>query len=202
MNLLSNAGSLAMNNFYNGSSYNTETKQYQSNLSVLNGISTKNSYTNEYTGFNCNSIFNNSSGIQGSGSSCAYNPTFGLSGNDGLNRNKPYSTISTTIPTSVSQYADGQYGSSLMGNFLTSLQSVALGQYAPTSVFEQRLNYTLPFDQQNKPGSMLGDYSNYFNTDSVAKNKNSTTGYNVFGSYDLKTATSAQTVSRLMSLMA
>ena len=215
MNLLSSAGTRALNNFYNGVN-----QQGQSNLSVLQNMSVYNSYTGKNHGFNM-SIFNNQSGIgssqlQGGGSS--YGTSFGTqlfnrnsygrTGNDGLNRNGAYSTPSTTIPTSVKQYGNGQYGSSLMGNFMTSIQHVAVGQYPPTSVFEQRLNYTLNYDQQAKPGSMLGNYSNFFNTDSVANNQNSTTGYNVFGtstasnnSFNTSAAMSSKNVSGLMSAL-
>jgi len=223
MNLLSSASTNSLNNFYNNSTqWNKYTNSYQSNVDILKGISTYNSATNSYTGFSM-SIFSNSSGIGRSSFSSnyssynnptinknGYNSTFGRTGNDGLNYNRPYATSQTTIPTSVTQYGNGKYGSSLMGNFITSIQHVGLGQYAPTSVFEQRLNYTLPYEQQAKPGSRLGDTSDFFNTDSVAKNQNSTTGYNVFSTNQstgnpnalaIKQAAGATTVSGLMSAL-
>ena len=108
----------------------------------------------------------------------------------------------SVIATRISQYPNAEYGSSLMGNFLTSIQDVSLGEYAPTSVFEQRLNYTIPYEQQAKAGSMLGSTTNFFNTDAVVKNQTSVTNYNVFGTDSLAKACSAETVSSLMSILA
>jgi len=227
MNLLSNAGTEALSSLQSSKS------------SILSTVSTKNTATGTYTGFNSSSIFSTSSGLSDSyGSSYSSSPysgnTTGLEnywqlGNDGLNRRgavDPYLTKLSAIPTSEKDYLKSDYGSSLSGNYCTSLQSVALGQYAPTSVFEQRLNYHLDYEDQRKPGQLSNSSSNYFNTDSVAYNTSNTSNYNVFGTYaststsasnsNTKSSTSvystdmskyssasnAQTVSSLMSLLA
>ena len=210
-NLLSSAGTQALAAY--------QSSEHYSNLS---GISTKNTYTNANCGFNSGSIFNNSSGIQGAYNSGYYGKYSGDTtnywqlGDDGLNRNgaiSRYLTTRSAIPSSEKDYVKGDYGASLIGNYCTSIQSVALGQYAPTSVFEQRLNYHLDYADQNKPGAFLGSSSNYFNTDSVANNKSPNSNYNVFATAASNTSTSspklgngfskvssAQNVSDLMSL--
>jgi len=213
-NLLSNAGTNALRNFYNGysSTANKYTGKYDSNLSVLQSISTSNSYLNQNTGFAVSSIFSNSSGIEqnSSYSNTCCNSSW-QTGNDGLNRRGALSLRSSTVPLTDNPYPNGKYGSSIVGNYYTSIQNVALGQYAPTSVFEQRLNYHLDFDEQRKPGSMLGNFTNYFDVDSVANNANNVTGYNVFSSASktsytqtnaAQKACSAKTVSELMSFLA
>ena len=209
-NLLSNTGTNALNNFYNGtySQKNKYTGVYDSNLSILSGISTKNSYTNTYTGFATSSIFANSSGIAQNNSfistcNCGSMET----GSDGLNRRGALNIKSSAIPKTDNPYANGNYGASIVGNYFTSIQNVALGQYAPTSVFEQRLNYHLDYSDQKKPGSMLGVYTNYFDIDSVSNNANNVTGYNVFSSKTTQASTNikaagAKTVSELMSVLA
>ena len=198
-NLLSNSGTNALKNYLNTSTTNSYTKQTQTYTSILSGIT---------GGFDSGSIFSNSSGIQQNSSySNTYNGNSWQTGNDGLNRRGAVNTNTSTVPQTDNPYAGGVYGSSIVGNYYTSIQSVALGQYAPTSVFEQRLNYHLDYSEQNKPGSMLGDYSNYFNVDSVAYNTSLSSGYNIFGTSSTKSANiskavSAQTVSSLMSLLA
>ena len=204
-NLLSSAGSQALAAY-----------QKTENYSNLTGISTKNTYTNSNAGFDTGSIFSNSSGIQGSYYTTDYSASnYWQLGDDGLNRNGAVSRYHTTlsaIPTSSKDYTKSPYGASLIGNYCTSIQSVALGQYAPTSVFEQRLNYHLNYADQNKPGAFLGSSINYFDADSVANNKSPNSNYNVFATSATNTSStpkmstgfskvsSAQNVSDLMSL--
>jgi len=207
-NLLSGAGTQALNAFQ-------QNAEHQKNLA---GISTYNSYTKANHGFYGQSIFSNSSGITNSRYNSGYYGNFSGDttnywqlGNDGLNRGgavSRYLTTRVSLPTSEKDYARGSFGSSLIGNFCTSIQDVALGQNAPTSVFEQRLNYHLDFKDQNKAGDFLGSSVNYFNTESVANNQSPNSNYNVFatntstGNSSYKKAASAQNVSSLMSLLA
>ena len=213
--LLSSAGTQALQTFQSN----------QSNMYYLGTVATENSYTKQTNGFDNKSIFANSSGVDSSYSgngalSGNFNTSYASNpyrGSDGLNRRGAisyYDTRGCSIPRSVNEYQNGVYGSSLMGNYLTSIQSVALGQYAPTSVFEQRLNYHLDYADQRKPGSMLGNYSNYFDTESVANNKSQTSNYNVYStssaksnsfgsltaSNNLSKAASANSVSDMMSI--
>ena len=162
-------------------------------MSALQGISTLNYSTGQYAGFNM-SIFDNNSDFSTGAFS---NSTYGSNSFLGLTAGK---TTSVNIPTSMKQLGEGKYGSSIIDNFFTSMQSVALGQDPPLSIFEQRLNSYLPDEYKIGPGKMLGDYSNFFNTDSVASNQNSTTGYNVFSS-NVKTGGLSK-ASDLMSFLA
>lgn len=191
--LLSSAGTQALQSMQS----NNDAMYY------LGTVNTDNSYTGQSAKFNNQSIFTNSSGISSEYTSGGYN-NFGqvdynsytnpaYRGRDGLNRRgaiSGYDTRRSAIPTNEGQYANALYGSSLMGNYMVSIQNVALGQYAPTSVFEQRLNYHLDYADQNKPGSMLGNYSNYCNVDSVANNQSSSSNYNTYSSSSSKTGNS------------
>lgn len=173
----------ALNNFMK----NTEA------MSALQSINGKNDYTGKYTGFSLSIFDNNSNFSTGAFSS----NSFGSNSFLGLTAGK---TTSVNIPTSISQLGQGKYGSSIVDNFYTSIQHVGLGQDAPFSIFEQRLNSYLPDEYKIGPGKMLGDYSNFFNTDSVASNQNSSTGYNVFSS-KIKTGGLSK-ASDLMSFLA
>lgn len=198
--LLSSSGTQSLTNYQNTYQQNAYTGEYQSYMDVLGGISTADAYGN-YHGFS-SSIFTNSSGIQQQQrSSSLYGSNNWQSGKDGINRRGAVDrqwANSATIPTSENPYGNGAFGASIIDNYFTSIQSVSMGQYAPTSVFEQRLNYHMSYDQQNKPGSMLGNYSNYMNIDSVytnATDKNS--GYNY--SSNLAALTNASKTNNIFS---
>ena len=198
--LLSNSGTQSLANFQNTYQQNAYTGQYQSYTDILGGVSTADAYGN-YHGFS-SSIFSNSSGIQQQGGfSSSYGGNSWQSGKDGLNRRGAVDRMwanSATIPTSSNPYPNAAYGSSIVDNYLTSIQSVALGQHAPTSVFEQRLNYHMDYGQQNKPGSMFGNFSNYMNIDAVYDNAtNPNSGYNY--SSNLAALTNASKTNNIFS---
>jgi len=236
MNVLSNTGMATLQSFSSTYSYNIYTKSYQSYTDILNGISIKNSYTGEYCGFNMASIFSSSTGTSNSTAysstgtysnlySNSYSSSYSngssytanLSGNDGLNRRGALSWNSSSIPTKSSSWLTGNYGSSFIGNMYTSLQTSALGNYSPTSVFEQRLNYHLDYADQKKPGETLGLTKSYLGLTSSSKTSSSydnaiASSYNVFASSNSDkagsgtakdvTAVKSGKVSEMMSLLA
>ncbi|MDD3593158.1 MAG: hypothetical protein PHX18_00850 [Candidatus Gastranaerophilales bacterium] len=89
--------------------------------------------------------------------------TYTQSGKDGLNRNGAIqNNYEPVMPATDNPFAGKSFGSSLIDNFYTSIQNVALGDYAPTSILEQRQNYYKAFEDQAKPGKMKGLNHDYF----------------------------------------
>ncbi len=131
----------------------------------------------------------------------AWQPT----GSDGLNRRGAitrYQTNRNSVSTAPNPFLNGSAGSSVMANFYASIQSVSLGQYAPTSVFEQRLNYHLDYADQRKPGESLSFTESHFDSRTSTSNifSDTSTGSGVNGS-NLSKAATASSVSQLMSLL-
>ena len=185
--LLSSAGSQALSNFYNSSSYNSQTGKYQKNTSILGGIT---------GGFYTTSIFSNATGIYAPQPSGVSELTGAVAGR------------------SSSIYAGAGFGSSLIGNYYNSISSVVVGQQAPTSVFEQRLAYATGHTTTPNIDYTTGNYSNLFSTSSSSSTSSSKSSastsstsksgssYDVFSTssnYDYSKATSATSVSGLMS---
>ena len=173
--LLSSAGTQALQQFQSATSTNKYTGQTVNNLGILNSID---------GGFANTSIFSNNASVTANyGNSSNY---LGLT-----SHNYTAKTLDAgMLPGGTSCSWDAKIstfqrnGSSVIGNYYNSISNVALGQDAPTSVFEQRLN--LAGIQTNKPGSMLGNFNNYYDVD--------TSGYTK--------AASANSVSSLMSMLA
>lgn len=143
INLLSNTGTQALASY----------QAYAPYMSTLNNVMS----------FNSASIFNTSAGLPGreTTSSSDYSPyhAFQRYGSTGLNLNGPVPYNGATSKSLDIDYSGN--GTSIIGNFYTSIQSVALGEYAPTSIAEQRLNYHLPVNQQSKPGATLTPVTKY-----------------------------------------
>lgn len=154
MNLLSNAGTQSLANYFNYGYVDKYTGQFNSNYSTLAS----------YSSYTASSIFDNFSGIQcasyGSASSST-SPYHCVEkyGDTGLNLNGPVPYNGSTSRSFEVDYSGN--GSSIIGNFMTSLQNVALGEYAPTSIAEQRINYHLPISMQHKPGTTINPTMKY-----------------------------------------
>ena len=139
--LLSGTGTQALQNFMSNSTYTT----------ALNNVSGYNSYTGKNHGFNTGSIFSNSVGNE---------TTSSLMSNMQLTGMQPGKSSSI--------FSQGGFGTSLVGNYYNSINNVALGQGAPTSVFEQRLAYSMGLSEVPQAYYPDGNYSDEFSLGTTA----------------------------------
>ncbi len=141
---------------------------------ALQNVSGYNSYTGQNHGFAINSIFSNSAG------------------------NDAYKAFELTgmIPgMSSSLYSKGGFGSSLVGNYYTSLNNVGLGQGTPSTIFEQRLAYSMGLPEVPKSYYPEGNFSDEFSLGSTP-GVTSKSGSSVYDVFNTKT-----TGSSTLSLM-
>ena len=134
-------------------------------VTALGTVSGYNSATGKNHGFNTQSIFTTSAGTDAFSS-------FELTG---------------MLPgKSSSTYSGGGFGSSLVGNYLTSLNNVGLGQGAASTIFEQRLAYSMGLSEVPRAYYPDGNYSDEFSlsttttSDSDSSSKSGASAYDVF----------------------
>ena len=166
-NLFSNTTAQAMQAYMNNQTY----------TDALATVNTKNLANNNYYGFDYSRIFSSaSSGVTGAS-------IF----------SKGYETATERVYNTQKLMASSKNGASMMDCLYNSMNSIALGQDKPKSIFEQRLELMVGHDIQTS-GTMLGDYSNYFSTSSSPASAATTASASAATS--TATATAAQTAGK------
>ena len=139
-NLFSNTTAQAMQRYMNNQTY----------TDALATVNTKNLANNQSFGFDYSRIFSSAS-----------------TSTDASIFTKGYATATDRALNSSKLYTASGNGASMIDCYFNSMNSVALGQDAPKSVFEQRLELMIGHEIQTS-GTMLGDYSNYFSSSTSA----------------------------------
>ena len=139
-NLFSNTTAQALQRYLSNQTY----------TDALATINTKNLANNGSYGFDYSRIFSSAS-----------------SSTDASIFTKGYATATDRALNSQKLYSASGNGASMIDCYYNSMNSVALGQDAPKSVFEQRLELMIGQEIQTS-GTMLGDYSNYFSSSTSA----------------------------------
>ena len=111
---------------------------------------------------------------------------------------KGYASATESVYNSQKIFAASGNGASMMDCFFNSMNSVALGQDAPKSVFEQRLELLMGHEIQTS-GTMLGDYSNYFSTSSSPAGASASTSTSASATSASTTASTSTTTSAAAS---